>query len=263
MPPADPDAEYPSDGIPETLMNSLAQLRKIRIVPSSIAFRNRGPDVDPLRVGRELGVRAVLAGRMMQRGEDLIVSLELVDVDRQARVWGGRYNRKMTDLLALQEELTTEISDKLRLELTGEEKRKLRKRPAQNDEAYRLLLRAVHHAGRMTPEGLRKAIALCLQAVDIDPTCAAAYSYLSSAYGNLAFFGCAPALYPLTVAAAKKSIELDDSLPEAARQPGLRFHTNLGFCDRSEGNAAQRRAQPGSAACAEWADCLEPVSRSV
>jgi TolB-like protein len=119
----DPDTEYLSDGIAEVLINTLAQLRKIRIVPRPVAFRYRGPAVDSLAVGRELGVRAVLSGRLVQRGENLTVSVELVDVEREAQLWGGRYNRKMADLITLQEELTTEISEKLRLQLTGTRKR--------------------------------------------------------------------------------------------------------------------------------------------
>ena len=93
------------------------------------------PAVDSLAVGRELGVRAVLSGRLVQRGENLTVSVELVDVEREAQLWGGRYNRKMADLITLQEELTTEISDKLRLQLTGDEQKKLRKRHRETKPA--------------------------------------------------------------------------------------------------------------------------------
>jgi serine/threonine protein kinase/tetratricopeptide (TPR) repeat protein len=220
----DPDAEYLSDGIAETLMNALAQMRKIRIIPWGVASRLRGPGVDPLNAGRELGVRAVLSGRMVQRGEDLIVSVELVDVDRQARLWGGRYNRKMADLIALQEELTTEISEKLRLQLTGVEKKKLRKRPTQNNEAYRLVLQAQHYGGGLSPDGLHKAIALCQQAIDIDPAYAAAHAYLSTSYTRLGVLGYAAAAeaYPRSRAAAKKALELDDTLADA--------HVSLAYC---------------------------------
>jgi pentatricopeptide repeat protein len=219
----DPDAEYLSDGIAETLINTLAQLRRIRVVPRAVAFRHRGPGVDPLAVGRELGVRAVLAGRMVQREDDLVVSVELVDVDRQAQLWGGRYNRKMTGLVALQEELTTEIAEKLRLQLTGEEKKKLRKRPTQENEAYRLLLKAQHFTNTNSPPEMRKGIALCQQAIGIDPTYAAAYALLSYAYGFMAMVGFAPAAeaYPQARAAAKKALELDDSLADA--------HSSLAF----------------------------------
>jgi serine/threonine protein kinase/Tfp pilus assembly protein PilF len=213
----DPEAEYLSEGIAETLINTLAQLRKIRVVPRTLSFRYRGAAVDPLAAGRELGVRAVLAGRMVQRGEDLIVSVELVDVDRQAQLWGGRYSRKMTDLMALQEELTTEIAEKLRLQLTGEEKKKLRKRPTQDNEAYRLVLKARHYLNFSLPEPLQKGIALCQRAIEIDPTYAAAYAWLAHAYGVLVVLGYVPMAegYPRAKAAAKKAIELDDTLPHA------------------------------------------------
>jgi len=210
----DPEAEYLSDGIAETLINTLAQLRKMRVVPRTLSFRHRGPGVDPIAAGRDLGVRAVLAGRMVQRGEDLIVSVELVDVDRQAQLWGGRYNRKMTDLVALQEELTTEISEKLRLQLTGEEKKKLRKRPTQNNEAYRLVLQAQYHLRTSSPEQARKGIELCRRAAEIDPTYATAYAWLAHGYGLLVILGYAPLsdAFPPAMAAVKRAIELDDSL---------------------------------------------------
>jgi eukaryotic-like serine/threonine-protein kinase len=213
----DPEAEYLSDGIAETLINTLAQLRKIRVVPRALAFRYRGPAVDTLAAGRDLGVRAVLTGRMVQRGEDLVVSVDLVDVDRQAQLWGGRYNVKMTDLVALQEELTTEISERLRLQLTGEEKKRLRKRPTQDNEAYRLVLKARHFLTFSLPDQLQKGIELCQQAIEIDPTYAAAYSWLAHAYGVLVILGYIPMAegYPRAKAAAKKAIELDDTLPHA------------------------------------------------
>jgi non-specific serine/threonine protein kinase len=213
----DPEKEYLSDGIAETLINTLAQLRKIRVVPRPTAFRHRGAGIDPVKAGLELGVRAVLSGRMVQRGDDLIVSVELVDVERQAQLWGGRYNRKMTDLVALQEELATEISEKLRLQLTGEERRKLRKRPTQNNEAFRLVLQAQPYIGAMSPEGLRNVVALCQKAVEIDPTYAGAYAYMSIGYVLLGLFAYAhPAeVYPAAAAAAKKALELDDTLADA------------------------------------------------
>ena len=213
----DPETEYLSDGIAETLIHTLAQLRKIRIVPRAIAFQHRGAGVNPLAVGRELGVRAVLSGRMVQRGNDLIVSLDLVDVDRQAQLWGGRYNRKMGDLIALQDELTTEISEKLRLQLTGEEKKKLRKRPTQNSEAYKLVLKAGHALSNLSPEGMRQAIAFCEQAVHIDPGYAAAYAVLSRAYNASVLLGYAAAadVDPRAKVAAKKALELDETLAEA------------------------------------------------
>jgi len=213
----DPETEYLSDGIAETLINSLAQLRKIRVVPRTLSFRYRGAGVDLLKAGRELGVRAVLAGRMVQRSDDLTVSVELVDVDRQAHLWGTRYNRRMTDLIVLQEELATEIAEKLRLQLTGEEKKRLRKRPTQNNEAFRLLLQAQHYISGGSPEGLSKGIALCQQAIDIDPTYAGVYARISFARSIQYVWAYAVSadVAPLMVVAAKKALELDDTLADA------------------------------------------------
>jgi serine/threonine protein kinase/Tfp pilus assembly protein PilF len=213
----DPDTEYLSDGIAETLINSLTQLRKIRIVPRGVAFRYRGRAADTLQVGRELGVRAVLAGRMVQRGENLTVSAELVDIDREAQLWGGRYDRKMQDLFALQEELATEISEKLRLRLTGDEKKELTKRKTQNNEAYRLVLRGQHSIVKWSFDGLRTGIGFCQQAIDLDPTYASAYAWLSAAYAAQSVFGFAAAseVFPRSRSAARKAIALDDTLAEA------------------------------------------------
>jgi TolB-like protein/Flp pilus assembly protein TadD len=212
-----PETEYLSDGIAETLINSLAQLRKIRVVPRTLSFQYRGAGAEPLRAGRELGVRAVLVGRMMQRGDDLIVSVELMDVERQAQLWGGRYNRKMTDLVSLQEELATEISEKLRLQLTGEDKKRLRKRPTQNNEAFRLVLQAQHYISGLSPDGLRKGIALCQQAIAIDPGYAAAYARMGLGYSAQLVFGYEDLteVSSRLKVAAKKALELDDSLAEA------------------------------------------------
>jgi eukaryotic-like serine/threonine-protein kinase len=237
----DPEAEYLSDGIAETLINTLAQLRKIRIVPRAIAFRHRGRDVDPLAVGRELGVRAVLAGRMIQRGNDLIVSLELIDVAHQAQLWGGRYNRKTTDLLALQEELSDEISEKLRLQLTGEEKKKLRKRPTQNNEAFRLVLEARHSAHKTYATAVSRAMTLCERAVDIDPQYAPAYAELASTCMYQDILGYAPSyeVRPRAQWAAQKALALDDSLAEAHLSLGMiRFYS----WDFAGGEKEMRRA---------------------
>jgi serine/threonine protein kinase/tetratricopeptide (TPR) repeat protein len=213
----DPETEYLSDGIAETLINSLAQLRKIRVVPRTLAFRHRGLSVDPLAAGRELGVRAVLAGRLLQRGDDLIVSVELVDVDRQAQLWGTRYSRKMADLLALQEELTNEIAEKLRLQLTGEEKKKLRKRPTQNNEAFRLVLEARHNVYKMYPEAVNRGLILAQRAIEIDPTSALAHATLGAAYSQQSIMGYSPIAESsaLAIRAVRKALELDENLPDA------------------------------------------------
>ena len=213
----DSETEYLSDGIAETLINTLSQLRKIRVIPRTIAFRHRGAGVDPLAAGREMGAKAVLLGRLLQRGSDLVVSVELVDVNRQAQIWGGRFSRKMADLLALQEELANEISEKLRLQLTGDEKKKLRKRPTQNNEAFRLVLEARHSAYKTYAEAVSRAIALCERAIDIDPKYAPAYAELSTAsiVQDVLGYAASSAVRPRAQWAAQKALAIDDSLAEA------------------------------------------------
>jgi TolB-like protein len=236
----DPEIEYLSDGIAETLINSLAQLRKIRVVPRTLSFQYRVGGVESLRAGRELGVQAVLAGRLLQRGDDLIVSVELVDVDRQAQLWGGRYSRKMTDLVALQEELTIEISEKLRLQLTGNERKRIRKRQTENNEAFRLVLQAQHYINWLSPEGLRKGIALCQQAIAIDPNYVEAYGRTSFGYAMLGFLGFEhrAEVHPRLMAAAKKALELDETLADG--HIGLGWGLFLGWDLRGGEREARR-----------------------
>jgi TolB-like protein len=221
----DATTEYLSDGIAETLINTLAQLGKMRVVPRAVAFQHRGAGVNPLTAGRELGVQAVLAGRMVQRGDDLIVSVELVDVAQEAHLWGARYNRKIMDLVTLQEELATEISKQLRLQLTGDERNRIRKRLTPNNEAFRLVLQGQHYINGLSPEGLRKGVALCQQAIAIDPNYAAAHGRMGFCYAMLGFLGLedrAQVLPRLTMA-AKKALELDDTLADGHISQGWGF----------------------------------------
>ena len=132
----DPNAEYLTDGITESLINSLSQLPRLRVMARTTVFRYKGQAVDPQKVGRELGVRAVLTGRVLQRGDTLNVQADLVDVTDGSQLWGEQYNRKLADILVVQEEISREISEKLRLRLSGEEKKQLAKRYTENPEAY-------------------------------------------------------------------------------------------------------------------------------
>jgi serine/threonine protein kinase/tetratricopeptide (TPR) repeat protein len=246
----DPEAEYLSDGIAETLINTLAQLRKIRVVPRTVSFQYRGPAATPLKVGSELGVRAVVAGRLVQRGSDLIVSVELVDVERQAQLWGTRYNRKMTDLLALQDELTSDISEKLRLQLTGEDKKKLRNRATRDNEAFRLVLEARHAAYRLYPEAVNRVIAVCERAIEIDPKCAPAYAALSAACSVQDVMGYAPSfeVRPRGRWAARKALELDEGLAEAHLAMGQNLFYSWDFAGGEKEMRRTLELNPDSAA---------------
>jgi serine/threonine protein kinase/Tfp pilus assembly protein PilF len=171
----DPDAEYLSDGITDQIMNKLSQIPTIRVIPRSTVFTYKGRENQAQKVGEELKVKAVLVGRVLQRGDNLTIQTELVDVRKQAQLWGEQYNRKMTDILELQEDIAKQISSNLRLRLTGEEKRKLAKRYTENTEAYQLYLKGNFLIQKATPEGLTKGLELMNQALKLDPNFALPY----------------------------------------------------------------------------------------
>src|SRR5579864_6039957 len=219
----DPEMEYLSDGITDTLINSLSQLRRLRVVPRSLTFRYKGREVDPQRVGNELNARAVLTGRVMQRGDTLLVSTELMDVAKLSQLWGAQYNRKMADIFVLQEEIAREITEKLRLQLTGEERKRLTKRATGNKEAYQLYLKGRFWLGKRTPEGFSKAIEYLQQAIAKDPTYALAYSGLADCYSFVSVFASVPPseAYAKGKESVLKALEIDDTLAEA--------HASLAF----------------------------------
>ncbi len=220
---ADPNTEYLSDGITESIINSLSQLSNLRVMARSTVFRYKGKEADPQKVGQDLRVRAVLSGRLLQRGDTLIVQAELMDVANGSQLWGGQYNRKAADVFVLQEDLSKEISENLRLRLTGQEKQRLTKRYTENAEAYQLYLKGRYHLNKLTPGGSQKAIEYFQQAIDKDPNYALAHAGLADAYNGLSFFNVLPAreVMPRAKAAAVKALELDDRLAEA--------HVSLGW----------------------------------
>jgi eukaryotic-like serine/threonine-protein kinase len=213
----DPEHEYLSDGITGTLINILATLPKLRVMAQSTVSRFKARDIDPQAVGRELGVRAVLTGRIMQRGGSLRIGTELVDVATGSQVWGAQYDRKPGDIFVVQDEISSEISEKLRLQLTRAEKKQLTKRHTQNVEAYQLYLKGRHHWNRWTEEGFYKAIEHFRQAIENDPTYAMAYAGLADCYVLLGWNSYLPPkeAFPKGKAAAKAALQLDPDLAEA------------------------------------------------
>jgi len=213
----DPNTEYLSDGISEGIINSLSQLPNLRVMARSTVFHFKGKESDPQKVGHELGVRAVLAGRLLQRGDTLVVQTELVDVDQGSQLWGEQYNRKLADILAVQEDISQEISEKLRLRLTGEEKVRLTERQIVNPEAYQLYLKGRYYWNKRTEEGFNKAIEHFNQAIEKDPNYALAHAGLADSYILLGHYGLLPSkeAYPKAREAAAKALELDDTLGEA------------------------------------------------
>ncbi len=220
---ADPSTEYLSDGISESLINSLSQLPKLKVMSRSSVFRYKGRETDPQVVGRELKVQAVLMGRLVQRGENLSISTELVDTRDSSHIWGEQYNRKLADILAVQEDISREITDNLRLKLTGEQKKTLAKRYTQDTEAYQDYLKGRYYWNKRTGESLKTAIEYFEKAIAKDSTYALAYAGLADCYAVISQYIGMPARewYPKATGAALKALEIDDSLAEAHGALGL------------------------------------------
>ena len=203
----DPEMEYLSDGISESLINNLSQLGSIKVIARSSSFQYKGKEVDPQEVAQALGVEVIVTGRVLQRGEQLQISVELMDARDKTQVWGEHYNRKASDLLALQSEVSREIAGKLRLKLTNAEQQQLVKRETANPQAYELGLRGGFYAFKGGKENWLKAVEYFNQAISVDPDYARAYARLSMTYGTLGFRS-------KSMAAAEKALELDENLAE-------------------------------------------------
>jgi TolB-like protein len=175
----DPDTEYLSEGITEAIINHLSQLPRLRVVPRNTAFRYKTREADATILRRELGVDAVVTGRVMQRGESLVVSSELVDLASDTQLWGQRYNRQLSEIFEVQEEIAAQVAEALRLKLTGEEKQRLARQQTQNREAYLLYLKGRYHWARRTPDSLKRALPYFQRAIHEDPGYALAYTGLA------------------------------------------------------------------------------------
>jgi eukaryotic-like serine/threonine-protein kinase len=213
----DPENDYLSDGITGSLINNLATVPKLRVMAQSTVFRYKGRDIDPQAVGRELNVRAVLTGRMMQSGGSLRIGTELVDVATGSQLWGAQFDRKPGDIFVIQDEISNEISGKLRLQLTRAEKKRLVKRHTEDAEAYRLYLQGRHHWNRWTEEGFYKAIGNFQQAIQKDPSYALAHTGVADSYVLLGWNSYLPPkdAFPKGKAAALTALEIAPDLGEA------------------------------------------------
>jgi serine/threonine protein kinase/Flp pilus assembly protein TadD len=211
------DMEYLSDGITESIINNLSQLPKLRVMARATVFRYKGREVDPLQVGQELNVRAVLTGTVFHLNENLLIRTELVDTTDGSRLWGEQYNRQMTDIFAIQEEIAREISEKLRFKLTGEEQQQLAKRHTDNPEAYRLYLKGRYNWNKRTPEGFKLGIEYFKEAIDLDSGYALAYAGLADSYNMLGNYSELPPrdAFPRAKTAAIKALRIDETLAEA------------------------------------------------
>jgi TolB-like protein len=220
---ADPQLEYLTDGITESIINTLSQVSTLRVVPRSLVFRYKGLQADPATVGLALNARTILTGRVTQQGDVLNVQAELVDTVTESQLWGEQYRLNLADVMTVQEQIAWQISEALRLKLSRAQKQKLRKRHTVSPEAYEAYLRGRHYWNNWGPESFRKALEYFSRAIEIDPAYALAYAGLGDAYGALSYYGFIPPAdgFPRARAAALRAIELDPDNADAHVTLGL------------------------------------------
>jgi serine/threonine-protein kinase len=250
-----PDAEYLADGITESLINNFAQLKQLRVIARSTVFRHKGQNVDPIELGRDLGVSAILTGRIFQRGDVLVIAAELVSVRDGLQLWGQQYKRQLTDIFAIEEEISCAISDRLRVRFAPEEQSRLTRRYTENAEAYQLYLKGRFFWNKRTAEGMKQALHYFEQAVETDPSYARAYTGLADTNSMLAIYGAVDPrqAYTRAKAAAEMALQIDGDLGEAHAARGFR----LLYFDRNFGEAesALRRGlqlNPAHAPAHQW-----------
>jgi eukaryotic-like serine/threonine-protein kinase len=220
---SDPSTEYLSDGITESIINNLSQLPKLSVRSFSSVTHYKKKDVSPDVAGRELKVQAVLTGRLVRRGDEFAISAELVEVDGNRQIWGSQYNPKVSDMLALQEQISRDISDKLRLQLTGADRQRMTRGATEDRAAYQFYLQGRYQWNKRTLDGLQQSIDYFQQAIQKDPRYALAYAGQADSYAQLADFNVLPTreVLPKVKSVAAKALELDDTSAEA--------HTSLAW----------------------------------
>jgi serine/threonine-protein kinase len=211
----DPETEYLSDGVTESIINSLTQLPNLKVIARSSVFRYKGKDADPIAVGNQLGVRAVLTGRIMRRGDELTISTELIDVRDNKQLWGEQYNERLSDLLSLPRDIAGKITGNLRLKISGEEHNRMMKHYTDNPEAYQLYLKGRFYWNKRTGEAIKTSIEYFNQAIEKDPGYALAYAGLADCYVVPANPQPPSEKMPKARAAAMRALELDETLAEA------------------------------------------------
>jgi TolB-like protein/Tfp pilus assembly protein PilF len=217
------DIEYLTDGMTETLISNLSQLPNLKVKARTSVFQYKRKEINVQKIGQELNVKTILSGRVVQRGQQLLLSLWLVDTETEENVWSKQYTREVSDLLTLQSEIAKDVADNLKIKLSGADEQQLKKHFTADVEAYKLYLKGRFFWNRRTEEGLRKAIEYFEQAMAKDPGYSLAFVGLADAYNVLGFYGFLPPkeAFPKAKAAAKQALALDEKLAEA--------HTSLAY----------------------------------
>ncbi len=251
----DPKTEYLSDGITESLINSLSQLPNLSVMSRNTVFRYKGQPTDPQKWGHDMGVKAILTGRLIQSGDELMISVSLEDVAGSRQIWGEQYNRKLSSLVSVQQEIAADIYGRLRPKLEGVERKLLAKRTTENVEAYQLYLQGLFYWNKWTEADFKRAADYFTQAVQKDSRYALSYAGLADTYSLLGDAGYLPPseAWPKAKAAAMQALEIDDTLAEA--------HTSLALVkehfewDWTGAETEFRRAielNPNSATAHHW-----------
>lgn len=225
---ADPNNEYLSDGLTENLIDSLSQLPNLKVMARTTVFRYKGKEDDPQAIGKALQVSALLMGRVVQHGDHVAVQADLVNTADGSELWGAHYDRTMADITQVQSDITRDISSHLRIQLSGSDQQRVSRAATSNPEAYRLYLEGRQLWHGRTPEGIKKSIDLFQQAIDADPKYALAYTGLADAYfiaGQVDIGITSKQGNRLAEDAARKALELDDSLSEAHSAHALTLST--------------------------------------
>jgi serine/threonine protein kinase/Tfp pilus assembly protein PilF len=214
---ANPDREYLSDGLTESIINNLSQLANLKVIARSSVFRYKGKGLDAQATGRELNVRAVLVGQIKQEGDELTISVELMDVEANRSIWGYTYQRRTADIQTVQKEIARNVSEKLALKLTGADQTQLAKTYTESGEAYEAYLKGRYHWNKRTDEGFKQATNFFQEAIVKDPNYALAYTGLADCYTLRSDYGfLAPKEgYALAKGAVTLALKYDDSLAEA------------------------------------------------
>jgi len=214
---ADPNVDYLSEGISDSIINSLSELPNLKVSSFNSVLRYKGKQKDPQAIGHDLNVRALLMGRLTRHGDDISISSELIDARDNRHLWGQKYNYKLADIVALQEEISRDITRQLRLRLSSAEQKQVAKHYTESTEAQEAYWKGRYHLRKLIPQELQESIRYFNRAIELDPKFALAYAGLASAYSTLGARGTLSPMeaYPKVIAAATKALELDDTLAEA------------------------------------------------